>query len=323
MGSRAGQHGDGQPNPGDRTLGVKMANPGNLTDGQMQMLAQRIAAMANTPTDAPAPGVRQYVGARYVPVFANPLEWSNAREYEPLTIVTHNGNSYTSMQSVPTGIDIANANYWALTGNFNAQVEAYRQEVAQWSGKIDDANTIANNAVTTADNAVTTANNALSVANTANTNADNAVEVASEALVNSNKKKYISFDDTLFTDWNTGINYKEFSCLYFPDTDSILLHLYIYCPNYLTSTSDNWAHICRVPEQLRPIFESVQSPTDSKTIHNVIQRWISTDASPHTFGDCRYKDGGLEFVNFINEVDNKPNRFLCDIFLTKITQEEP
>ena len=307
-----------------------MANPGNLTDGQMQMLAQRIAAMANTPTDAPAPGVRQYVGARYVPVFANPLEWSNAREYEPLTIVTHNGNSYTSMQSVPTGIDIANANYWALTGNFNAQVEAYRQEVAQWSGKIDDANTIANNAVTTADNAVTTANNAvttannaLSVANTANTNADNAVEVASEALVNSNKKKYISFDDTLFTDWNTGINYKEFSCLYFPDTDSILLHLYIYCPNYLTSTSDNWAHICRVPEQLRPIFESIQSPTDSKTIHNVIQRWVSTDASPHTFGDCRYKDGGLEFVNFINEVDKKPNRFLCDIFLTKITQEEP
>ncbi len=286
-----------------------MANPGNLTDGQMQMLAQRIAAMANTPTDAPAPGVRQYVGARYVPVFANPLEWSNAREYEPLTIVTHNGNSYTSMQSVPTGIDIANANYWALTGNFNAQVEAYRQEVAQWSGKIDDANT--------------NANNALSVANTANTNANNAVEVASEALVNSNKKKYISFDDTLFTDWNAGIDHKEFSCLYFPDTDSILLHLYIYCPNHLTSISDNWAHVCRVPEQLRPIFESVQSPTDSKTVHNVVQRWIASDKNPHTFGDCRYKDGGLEFVNYVNEVTNKPNRFLCDIFLTKKTQDAP
>lgn len=300
-----------------------MANPGNLTDEQMQALAQRIAALADTPTDAPAPGVRQYVGARYVPLFAEPLEWSDTREYEPLTIVLYNGNSYTSRQYVPTGIEITNSEYWALTGNFNAQVEAYRQEVSQWSGKIDNANTNASNAVTTASNAVTTANNALSVANTANTNADNAVEVASEALVNSNKKKYISFDDTLFTDWNAGIDFKEFSCLYFPDTDSILLHLYIYCPNYLTSTSDNWAHICRVPEQLRPIFENVQSPTDSKTVHNVVQRWISTDAAPHTFGDCRYKDGGLEFVNFINEVANKPNRFLCDIFLTKITQHEP
>ena len=75
-----------------------MTNPGNLTDEQMQVLAQRIAAMANTPTDAPAKGVRQYVGARYVPVFANPLEWSDTREYEPLTIVTYQGNSYTSMQ---------------------------------------------------------------------------------------------------------------------------------------------------------------------------------------------------------------------------------
>ena len=314
-----------------------MANPGNLTDDKMQMLAQRIAAMANMPTDAPAPGVRQYVGARYVPVFANPLEWSNTREYEPLTIVIHNGNSYTSMQSVPTGIDIANTNYWAITGNFNAQVEAYRQEVSQWSGKIDNANTIAsnavttannavttaNNAVTTANNAVTTANNALSVANTANTNADNATEVASEALVNSNKKKYISFDDTLFTDWNTGINFKEFSCLYFPDTDSIHLHLYIHCPNHLTSTSDNWAYICRVPEQLRPIFESIQNPDSDPTIHNVVQRWISPASDPHTFGDCRYKNGGLEFVNFIGETTNRPNRFLCDIFLTKSTEAEP
>lgn len=300
-----------------------MANPGNLTDEQMKQLAQRIAAMADTPTDTPAPGVRQYVGARYVPLFAEPLEWSDTREYEPLTIVLYNGNSYTSRQYVPTGIEIANNEYWALTGNFNAQVEAYRQEVSQWSEKIDNANTNASNAVTTANNAVTTANNALSVANTADTNADNAIEVASEALVNSNKKKYISFDDTLFTEWNTGINFKEFSCLYFPDTDSILLHLYIYCPDHLTSTSDNWAQICRVPEQLRPIFESIQNPDSDPTMHNVVQRWISTENVPHTFGDCRYKNGGLEFVNFITEQTNKPNRFLCDIFLTKFTQEVP
>ena len=129
-----------------------MTNPGNLTDEQMQVLAQRIAAMADTPTDAPAKGVRQYVGARYVPVFANPLEWSDTREYEPLTIVTYQGNSYTSMQYVPTSISIADTAYWALTGNFNAQVEAYRAEVRAFDDRIN-ANAAAINANAAAINA--------------------------------------------------------------------------------------------------------------------------------------------------------------------------
>lgn len=72
--------------------------------------------------------VRQYIGARYVPLFADPAEWDNTKTYEPLTIVLHKGNSYTSRQYVPTGIDINNNEYWALTGNYNAQVEAYRAE---------------------------------------------------------------------------------------------------------------------------------------------------------------------------------------------------
>lgn len=78
--------------------------------------------MANTP-------VRQYIGARYVPLFADPAEWDNQRNYEPLTIVIHQGNSYTSRQYVPVGIDINNTDFWALTGNYNAQVDAYRNEV--------------------------------------------------------------------------------------------------------------------------------------------------------------------------------------------------
>ena len=136
-----------------------MTNPGNLTDEQMQVLAQRIAAMADTPTDAPVKGVRQYVGARYVPVFANPFEWSDTREYEPLTIVTWQGNSYTSMQYVPTGIEITNTAYWALTGNFNAQVEAYRAEVRAFDDRIN-ANAAAINANADAINANAAAINA-------------------------------------------------------------------------------------------------------------------------------------------------------------------
>ena len=76
---------------------------------------------------------QQYIGARYVPIFGRKdeesIEWDNSKTYEPLTIVLHEGNSYTSRQFVPVGIDIKNEDFWALTGNYNAQVEAYRQEV--------------------------------------------------------------------------------------------------------------------------------------------------------------------------------------------------
>ena len=87
--------------------------------------------------------VTQYIGARYVPLFADPIEWSSANAYEPLTIVYHQGNSYTSRQAVPAGIDITNTTYWALTGNYNAQIEQYRAEVQTYDGRIT-ANTASN-----------------------------------------------------------------------------------------------------------------------------------------------------------------------------------
>lgn len=80
--------------------------------------------------------VREYIGARYVPLFADPIEWDNTKTYEPLTIVYYEGNSYTSKQYVPTGIAITNESYWALTGNYNAQIEAYRSEVETYSSRI-------------------------------------------------------------------------------------------------------------------------------------------------------------------------------------------
>lgn len=89
----------------------------------------------------------QYIGARYVPLFADPLDWSSDREYEPLTIVYSNGNSYTSRQYVPKGIDITNEDYWALTGNYNAQVEQYRKEVAAHDARITAAQADATNAL--------------------------------------------------------------------------------------------------------------------------------------------------------------------------------
>lgn len=81
--------------------------------------------------------VTQYIGARYVPLFAG--NWDSTKQYEPLSIVLYQGNSYTSIQAVPTGIAITNTEYWAQTGNYNAQVEAYRQEVRNFDTRLIQA----------------------------------------------------------------------------------------------------------------------------------------------------------------------------------------
>ena len=87
----------------------------------------------------------QYIGARYVPIFGRKgeatIEWDNTAPYEPLTVVLHQGNSYTSKQYVPTGIDILNEDFWANTGNYNAQIEQYRQDVLQYDARITTAQT--------------------------------------------------------------------------------------------------------------------------------------------------------------------------------------
>lgn len=80
--------------------------------------------------------VREYIGARYVPLFMG--TWDNTSTYEPLSIVQYQGNSYTSRQYVPAGIEITNETYWAETGSYNAQVEQYRQEVLNFDSRIDD-----------------------------------------------------------------------------------------------------------------------------------------------------------------------------------------
>ena len=78
----------------------------------------------------------QYIGARYVPkIFTNPddgsANWKSGIEYEWLTIVTENGDSYTSKTAVPAGIGAPSLNpaYWVLTGNFNASLVALRNRV--------------------------------------------------------------------------------------------------------------------------------------------------------------------------------------------------
>lgn len=87
---------------------------------------------------------RQYVGARYVPKIMG--EWNKALQYEALSVVTHLGNSFTSKVPVPANIDITNTDYWVNTGNYNAQVEAYRQQTAQLKNDLNNEIINRNNA---------------------------------------------------------------------------------------------------------------------------------------------------------------------------------
>ncbi|MBR3224084.1 MAG: hypothetical protein IKF78_02035 [Atopobiaceae bacterium] len=103
-----------------------MANPTPFTPEEVAQILEAFFSVV---------GTRQYIGARYVPIFGRKGEtsivWDNTAPYEPLTIVLYQGNSFTSRQYVPTGVEITNEEFWAQTGNYNAQVEAYRRETAQ------------------------------------------------------------------------------------------------------------------------------------------------------------------------------------------------
>ena len=62
----------------------------------------------------------KYIGLRYIPKVCG--EWQSTEEYEHLSVVTKDGNSYTSRKAVPVGIDISDTEYWVQTANFNQQL---------------------------------------------------------------------------------------------------------------------------------------------------------------------------------------------------------
>lgn len=101
----------------------------------------------------------QYTGARYVPIFGrkggSTITWDNYHPYEPLTIVLYKGNSYTSRQYVPAGIDITDETYWACTGDYNAQIEQYRKETTTVKTGLEAETTARENADTALSDRIT------------------------------------------------------------------------------------------------------------------------------------------------------------------------
>lgn len=78
--------------------------------------------------------------------FADPIEWDSENAYETLTVVLYQGDSYISKQAVPTGINISDEEYWVHAGDFNAQLEAYRQEAIRALQDAESAQNSADNA---------------------------------------------------------------------------------------------------------------------------------------------------------------------------------
>lgn len=87
-------------------------------------------------------GTSMYIGARYVPIFADPVEWDDVREYEPLTIVVHNGDCYTSKCYVPKGAQLppypeGQTKYWVKTSDYNYQFADLKKTVTDLSRLVE------------------------------------------------------------------------------------------------------------------------------------------------------------------------------------------
>lgn len=87
-------------------------------------------------------GTSMYIGARYVPIFADPVEWDDEREYEPLTIVIHDGDCYTSKCYVPKGAQLppypeGQTKYWVKTSDYNYQFADLKKTVLDLSRLVE------------------------------------------------------------------------------------------------------------------------------------------------------------------------------------------
>ena len=138
-----------------------------------------------------------YIGQRYVPKVMG--QWDSTQNYEGLSIVIHQGDSYTSKKHVPAGIEIDNEEYWVITGNYNAQIADYQNRVSQVEDKIDEkADT------TYVDGEVDTLNTAID-AKADTTYVDSEVDTLNTSI---NQKADTSYVDSEVDTLNTAINQK-------------------------------------------------------------------------------------------------------------------
>lgn len=92
--------------------------------------------------DCTLPKVRVYKGSRYIPLFADPLQWDKDTAYSELTVVYNCGRTWISKTCVPAGsplpeYPLISNEWWALYADYNIQLEHYREEVRSFSLRYD------------------------------------------------------------------------------------------------------------------------------------------------------------------------------------------
>lgn len=112
---------------------------------------------------------RQYIGARYVPVYFNhngSAEWVSGISYEPLTIVKYLDRTYTSTKPVPSNVGTpnVNTNYWVESGDTQT-INNLINEIGNVDAKVDNLTLSTNTHFGQIDNAIGTINNDIDAIN--------------------------------------------------------------------------------------------------------------------------------------------------------------
>lgn len=87
--------------------------------------------------------VTQYVGARYVP--HGWTDWNAETSYDALYVVKYNLAWYIAKKPVPVGTKPTCEKYWAMTDNWNGQVEEYRKSFEAFKSETESELTELNN----------------------------------------------------------------------------------------------------------------------------------------------------------------------------------
>lgn len=102
---------------------MRIVNPAGFCDHQVPVLS----TIGRGPK-----GEKGDVGDPVYPTFPDE-PWSIDTSYDKMTVVLHEGTSFTSKQDVPAGIDISDTDYWVETGNYNAQIEQFDEILPRYA----------------------------------------------------------------------------------------------------------------------------------------------------------------------------------------------
>ena len=236
---------------------------------------------------------RQYIGARYVPIYFNnngSAEWVEGISYEPLTIVKYLDRTYTSTKPVPSNVGSPNVNteYWVESGD--------TQTLNNLINAIEDVDTKVDNLKDSTDDEFESINGSID-------EIENDIDLINVRI--GANRKYLFVGDS-YSLMNVGWLNKLVSLMALTSND-----YYTACVSGSSFTSQNpnynWQNI---------VANTISSlTTDEKAlITDVVCIGGINDSLPYTeFPDCNNQDDALVYtVNKINEfaiyvASNLPN----------------